>query len=104
MGKAVPKGIKSKASVMMKELPEAFGESFEGNKKSIHELELPFSKWTTNVMAGYITRLHKKARIAEQKKEEAKRKRAEKLIEKEAAEKEKENPAAPKETPEEKSA
>lgn len=74
MGKSVPKGIKSKANVLLKEMPESFGTSFETNKLAIKALTLPFSKWTTNVMAGFITRHHKKIIKAEKKKEEAKKK------------------------------
>lgn len=72
MGKSVPKGIKSKANVLLQEMPEKFNTKFEDNKKNIVELKLPFSKWTTNVMAGFMTRHHKKIVAAEKKKEEAK--------------------------------
>lgn len=75
MGKSVPKGIKSKATIIMKEAPESFSEKFETNKKSIVELKLPFSKWTTNVMAGFITRHKKKIIKAQMKEEEAKQKK-----------------------------
>lgn len=72
MGKSVPKGIKSKANVLLQEMPEKFGTKYEDNKKNIVELKLPFSKWTTNVMAGFMTRHHKKIIAAEKKKEDAK--------------------------------
>ena len=72
MGKSVPKGIKSKARVLLQEMPEKFNTKFEDNKKNIVELKLPFSKWTTNVMAGFMTRHHKKIIAAEKKKEDAK--------------------------------
>ncbi len=75
MGKSVPKGIKSKANIILKEMPESFNDTFENNKTKIKELKLPFSKWTTNVMAGFMTRHHKKIKKAEKKKEEAKAKR-----------------------------
>lgn len=75
MGKSVPKGIKSKANVLLQELPASFDDTFAKNKTSIVELKLPFSKWTTNVMAGYMTRFHKKIKAAEKKKEDAKAKR-----------------------------
>lgn len=75
MGKSVPKGIKSKATTIMKEMPESFSEKFDTNKKAIVELKLPFSKWTTNVMAGFITRHQKKIIKAKLKEEEAKQKK-----------------------------
>lgn len=75
MGKSVPKGIKSKANVLLQEMPESFNDQFATNKKNIVELKLPFSKWTTNVMAGFMTRHHKKIKAAEKKKEDAKAKR-----------------------------
>ena len=59
----------------MKEMPETFSEKFETNKKSIVGLQLPFSKWTTNVMAGFITRHQKKLIKAKLKEEEAKQKK-----------------------------
>lgn len=74
MGKSVPKGIKSKANIILKEMPEAFNENFENNKNKVKELKLPFSKWTTNVMAGFMTRHFKKIRKAEAKKEDARKK------------------------------
>lgn len=74
MGKSVPKGIKSKANIILKEMPESFNESFENNKLKVKELKLPFSKWTTNVMAGFMTRHFKKIRKAETKKEDARKK------------------------------
>ncbi len=75
MGKSVPKGIKSKANIIMLEMPQSFNEKFTENKVTINELKLPFSKWTTNVMAGFITRTIKNTRIALEKKEDAKNKR-----------------------------
>ena len=75
MGKSVPKGIKSKANIILAEMPQSFTEKFESNKKIINELKLPFSKWTTNVMSGFITRTKKNTRIALEKKAEAKAKR-----------------------------
>ncbi|MFH0970208.1 MAG: hypothetical protein V1776_01980 [Candidatus Diapherotrites archaeon] len=75
MGKSVPKGIKSKANVIMKEIPDSFSASFEGNKSSIRGLKLPFSKWTTNVMAGFVTRRKKRTIAAEKKLLEEKEKK-----------------------------
>ena len=74
MGKSFPKVIKSKANVLLKEIPESLNDSFANNKTKINELKLPFSKWTTNIMSGYITRHHKKIIKAEKKKEDARKK------------------------------
>jgi ribosomal protein S17E len=72
MGKAVPKGIKSKAAIILKEMPESFEADFEKNKQIIQTLNFPFTKWTRNVMAGYITRTKKKEVLVAKKIEEAK--------------------------------
>jgi ribosomal protein S17E len=70
MGKAVPKGIKTKAATIMKEMPEGVSESFEGNKTTINSLVLPIGKWTRNVMAGFMARKTKQKKLAEKRKEE----------------------------------
>ncbi len=70
MGKAVPKGIKTKAVIIMKEMPEGVSESFEGNKTTINSLVLPIGKWTRNVMAGFMARKIKQKKTAEKRKEE----------------------------------
>ncbi len=70
MGKAVPKGIKTKAAIIMKEMPEGVSESFEGNKTTINSLVLPIGKWTRNVMAGFMARKIKQKKQAENRKEE----------------------------------
>jgi ribosomal protein S17E len=56
MGKSVSKGLKYKADVLLKELPERFGTDFEKNKKSLNEIELGLSKTTRNILAGYMVR------------------------------------------------
>jgi ribosomal protein S17E len=70
MGKAVPKGIKTKAATIMKELTADVNEDFENNKKLVNTLQLPIGKWTRNVMAGFITRKVKQKNRAEKRKEE----------------------------------
>ncbi len=56
MGKAVPKGIKSRAEFLIKKFPDKFGKDFEKNKQALNELDLPLSKVTRNLMAGFLTR------------------------------------------------
>lgn len=65
MGKAIPRGLKTKAEFLIKNIPEKFGPDFEKNKKSIVELAIPFTKLNRNLVAGYITRkLRKKMQAA----------------------------------------
>jgi len=61
MGKAVSKGLKYRAEVLIKELPDKFGKDFEKNKLSLNELPLGLSKTNRNIVAGYIVRLAEKA-------------------------------------------
>ncbi|MFA4907546.1 MAG: 30S ribosomal protein S17e [archaeon] len=56
MGKAVPKGIKSRAETLLNFFPENFCESFEKNKEFIESLEMSLSKQNRNWVAGFITR------------------------------------------------
>lgn len=91
MGKAVPKGIKSKVLILLKEYPESFKSDFEHNKKVIMELGIPLSKTDRNLVIGFISRKIKQqelkekakaaARKAEQKIEEKAEKKAEEKIE-----------------------
>ena len=60
MGKAVSKGLKYKAEVLLRDIPDKFGKDFEKNKLSLGELELGLSKTNRNVLAGYIVRLASK--------------------------------------------
>ena len=60
MGKSVAKGLKYRAEVLLKEMPNQFGKDFEVNKKSLNELDLGLSKTSRNVLAGYIVRLASK--------------------------------------------
>jgi ribosomal protein S17E len=61
MGKAVPRGIKSKAATLMKLYSDKFGVDFEKNKQFLNSLDLPFSKLTRNLLAGYISKQLKNA-------------------------------------------
>lgn len=56
MGKAVPKNVKSKAGILLKERPGLFCTDFEKNKALLNELSLPLSKTVRNLVAGFITR------------------------------------------------
>lgn len=56
MGKAVPKNVKSKAGILLKEKPELFTTDFEKNKNALGELQIPLSKAVRNLVAGFITR------------------------------------------------
>jgi len=61
MGKAVSKGLKYRAEVLIKELPDKFGKDFEKNKLSLNEFPLGLSKTNRNILAGYLVRLAEKA-------------------------------------------
>jgi small subunit ribosomal protein S17e len=63
LGKAVPKGIKSRADFLLQRYPDSFSRDFEKNKEVLNSLGLPFSKQTRNLIAGYIS---KKKKLAEQ--------------------------------------
>lgn len=65
MGRIKTTRIKRTANTLVKKYPDKFTEDFGGNKKSIEEIaEIP-SKKLRNVIAGYITRLTKKQKLAE---------------------------------------
>ena len=55
MGKSVPKGVKTKAEILMEESKD-FSKDFEKNKEIINSMDLGFSKKIRNLVAGYITR------------------------------------------------
>jgi len=61
MGKAVPRIIKSRASILIDLYKDKFTTDFEKNKEFIKGLNLPLSKSTINRIIGYITRCTKKA-------------------------------------------
>lgn len=56
MGKAISKGLRSKADFLLKEVPEKFGTNFEKNKTVLSELQIPFTKVNRNLVAGYLAR------------------------------------------------
>ena len=61
MGKAVPKGLKSKAETLLEMFPDKFSEDFDKNKKVITEdLKIPVFKVNRNIIAAYIGRIIKK--------------------------------------------
>ncbi|MDP2909352.1 MAG: 30S ribosomal protein S17e [Nanoarchaeota archaeon] len=65
MGRIKTTLIKRTANALVKKYPDKFAEDFESNKKSIEEIaEIP-SKKLRNVIAGCITRLTKKQKLAE---------------------------------------
>lgn len=57
MGKAVPRGIKSKAIIIFEEYQDKCSTNFEKNKELIREIGLSFSPVNRNLIAGYIGRL-----------------------------------------------
>jgi len=58
MGKSVAKGLKYKGEVLLEEFPDRFNDKFENNKQKLREIkDLPLSKSTRNILAGYIVRL-----------------------------------------------
>jgi len=56
MGKAVPRGIKSRVDELMEKFPDQFTSDFEANKAFLDAQEFPFNKTTRNLIAGFITR------------------------------------------------
>ncbi len=56
MGKSVPKGVKTKANILMGESNE-FSRDFEKNKEIINSMDLSFSKKIRNLIAGYVSRI-----------------------------------------------
>jgi ribosomal protein S17E len=62
MGKAMSNSIKAKAKIIIKEFKDHLSLNFTKNKQFIKKINLPLSKLTINLMAGYITRTLKKAK------------------------------------------
>jgi len=60
MGKAMSNSIKAKAKIIISEFKDQLGLDFTKNKTFIKQINLPLSKLTINLMAGYITRTLKK--------------------------------------------
>ena len=56
MGKAVPRGVKSRANELIKLYKESLSSNFEKNKKFIEAFDFGFSKKTRNLIIGYVTR------------------------------------------------
>ncbi|MBU0636497.1 30S ribosomal protein S17e [Candidatus Micrarchaeota archaeon] len=56
MGKALLKGLRTKADLLLQEAPEKFGTDFEKNKRALTELGIPFAKINRNLIAGYMAR------------------------------------------------
>ncbi len=56
MGKAIPKGIKARAYILLEKFPESFGTDYEKNKQFVNSLELPLFKTNRNLIVGFITR------------------------------------------------
>ncbi|MFH1663351.1 MAG: 30S ribosomal protein S17e [archaeon] len=55
MGKSVPKGVKVKAEILLKESNE-FSTDFDKNKEVIDSMKLGLSKKIRNLIAGFIVR------------------------------------------------
>jgi len=55
MGKSVPKGVKTKAEILIEENKD-FSKDFEKNKEVINSMDLNLSKKIRNLVAGYISR------------------------------------------------
>jgi len=60
MGNSMLKPLKTKSEHIITSCKDKVGDSFDKNKKAIKGLNLPFSKKSTNKMAGYITRMEKR--------------------------------------------
>ncbi|MBU1120633.1 MAG: 30S ribosomal protein S17e [archaeon] len=56
MGKAVPRGVKTRSASLLKLYPKNFSKDFEENKRFLDSLKFPFSKKTRNLIAGFITK------------------------------------------------
>ncbi|MFH0714810.1 MAG: 30S ribosomal protein S17e [Candidatus Diapherotrites archaeon] len=56
MGKAIPKGIKARANILLEKFPDSFSTDFEKNKQFVQSLELPLYKTNRNLIVGFITR------------------------------------------------
>lgn len=64
MGKAVPKAIKMRVEILLRELPDRFSTDFEKNKQALDSLNLKFSKFDRNLMAAFVTRKMRKRKKA----------------------------------------
>jgi ribosomal protein S17E len=64
LGKAVPKAVKMRVEILLKEMPEKFSTSFEKNKEVINTLDMKFSSFDKNLMAAFLTRKIKRLKKA----------------------------------------
>lgn len=64
MGRIKTMLIKRTSNTLIKKYSEKFTDSFDENKKIIDELTDVQSKKLRNVIAGYITRLMRKQKVA----------------------------------------
>jgi len=62
MGKAMSNAIKAKGKIILNEFKDKLSIDFKKNKDFLKSMNLPLSKLTVNLMAGYITRSLKKAK------------------------------------------
>ncbi|MBU0662012.1 MAG: 30S ribosomal protein S17e [Candidatus Diapherotrites archaeon] len=60
MGKAVPRGVKTRAEDLLEKFPEQFSNDFEKNKAFLDSLEFDLAKSTRNLIAGYIASIKNK--------------------------------------------
>ena len=65
MGKAMSRSIKAKGRAVIDKYKEDLTVDFTRNKELVKKLELPFSRKTINLMAGFITREMKKLAVAD---------------------------------------
>ena len=54
LGKALLKGLRTKADFLLQEASEKFSTDFEKNKRALNELGIPFTKLNRNLVAGYM--------------------------------------------------
>lgn len=76
MGKAVPKGIKSRVEILFNRFPEKFSKDFDKNKDTLRELKVPLTKKNLNLLSGFMVRKVKevekeKAELSGNKEKEA---------------------------------
>ena len=62
LGKSVPRSIKMRVELLLKELPERFSTDFEKNKAALETLGLPFSRFDRNLTAAFLARKLKAAK------------------------------------------
>jgi len=60
LGKAVPKGLRSKAEFLLTNFDDQFSSDFDKNKDSFNAMHIPMTKVNRNILLGYITRQKKR--------------------------------------------